>query len=154
MSPGPNRNVQSLSAASETARSAASGESWRRLTTPSTKDDPASKEDALDDSSSDVADGEELVLSPHDRVEHDGRSDVREDQQELQERAQVDLVVLAAAGDVPGRVVENGLEENRRRIDVRNVMMKSTPKMRAFLLVLSHLASLAACDGTTAIWRF
>jgi hypothetical protein len=37
MNPGPNRNVQSLSAASETARSPASGESWRRLTTPSAK---------------------------------------------------------------------------------------------------------------------
>ena len=77
------------------------------------EDDPARDEDALDDSSSDVADREELVLSPHDRVEHDGRSDVGDDQQELQERAQVDLVVLAVTGDVSGRVVEHGLEESQ-----------------------------------------
>jgi hypothetical protein len=35
-------------------------------------------EDALDDSSGDVADGQGLVLPTRDRVEHDGRSDVRE----------------------------------------------------------------------------
>src|SRR5215218_9035800 len=45
MSPGPSRNVQSFSAASETARSAASGQSWRRLTTPSTKMIPAARTD-------------------------------------------------------------------------------------------------------------
>jgi hypothetical protein len=48
------------------------------------------------------------------RVEHDGRSDVREHEKELQEGPQVDLVVLAPTGDVPGRVVENWLEESER----------------------------------------
>ncbi len=51
--------------------------------------------------------GQGLVLPPRDRVEHDGRSDVREDEKELQEDSQLDLVVLAATGDVGGRVVEN-----------------------------------------------
>ena len=52
---------------------------------------------------------------PRDRVEDDGRSDVRDNQQELQERPQVDLVVLAAAGDVRRRIVEHRLEESGRR---------------------------------------
>jgi hypothetical protein len=79
------------------------------------KDDPGGKEDALDDSSSDVAEGENLVLPPRDRVEDDGRSDVRDDEKKLQEDSQVDLVVLPATSDVPGRVIENGLEEKVRR---------------------------------------
>ena len=76
---------------------------------------PVAMKDGLDDSSSDVSDGEELVLSLHDRVEHDGRSHVREDEKELQEGSEVDLVVLPATGDVAGGVVENRLEESQRR---------------------------------------
>ena len=41
MKPGPSRNVQSLSAASDTASAEALGSSWRRLTIPSTKMIPA-----------------------------------------------------------------------------------------------------------------
>ena len=75
---GRSRNVQSLSAASEKASVVPhSGESCRKLTTPSTKMIPRRDEDALDDSRSDVADGEGLVLPPRDRVEDDSRSDVR-----------------------------------------------------------------------------
>jgi hypothetical protein len=48
-------------------------------------------------------------------------------------RLGVDLVVLPVAGEVTGRVVENGLERNAAGIDVRNVMMNSTPKIRAVL---------------------
>ena len=102
-----------MSAASETARSAASGRVLAQAHDPEHEDDAGRDEDALDDSSSDVADGEGLVLPPRDRVEHNGRSDVGEDEEELQEGSQVDLVVLPAAGDVPGRIVENGLEERR-----------------------------------------
>lgn len=75
---------------------------------------PGRDEDALDDSSGDVADGQEFVLSPHDRVEHDGRSDVREDEKEVQEGSEVDLAVLPATRDVAGRIVENRLEESQR----------------------------------------
>ena len=76
---------------------------------------PARDEDALDDSSCDVADGEDLALPPRDRVEHDGRSDVRDDEEELQQRGQVDLGVRSATGDVAGRVGENGLKEKGSR---------------------------------------
>ena len=82
---------------------------------PEHEDDPRSKEDALDDPGGDVADGEELVLSPHDRIEDNGRSDVREDEKKLQEGSQVDLVVLPAPGDVRGRIVKNRLEQSQRR---------------------------------------
>src|SRR5688572_4860362 len=78
------------------------------------EDDPRSDEDALDDSSGDVTDGDGLVLPPRDRVEHNSRSNVREDEKELQEGSQIDLVVLAPTGDVGGRVVENWLEESQR----------------------------------------
>ena len=74
---------------------------------------PAAMNDALDQTRGDVADREELVLPPHDRVDHDGCADVRDDQQELEEHAEVDLVVLTAAGDVPGWIVENRLDRAR-----------------------------------------
>ena len=63
----------------------------------------------------DVAEGEDLVLPPQDRVDHDGCPDVRDDQQELEEHSEIDLAVLAATGNIGGRVVENGLEESERR---------------------------------------
>ena len=63
--------------------------------------------------SGDVADGEDLVLPPSDRVEHDCCSDVRDDEEELQECTQAELVVLPVAGEVTGRVVENGPEKKR-----------------------------------------
>ena len=91
---------------------------------------PAGDEDALDDPSGDVPDGEGLALPSRDRIEDNRSSDVRDDEQELQERCQVDLVVLSATRDVPGWVVEHGLEERERRIDVMNVTMNRTPKMR------------------------
>ena len=78
------------------------------------EDDPHRDEGALDDSRTDVADGEGLVLPPRDWIEDDGRSDVRDDEQEFEECPQVDLVVLPAASDVPNGIVENGLEERER----------------------------------------
>ena len=82
---------------------------------PEHEDDPHRDEGAFDDSRSDVADGESLVLTPRDWVEDDGRSDVGNDEEELQESTQVDLVVLPATSDVPDWIVKNGLEENQRR---------------------------------------
>ena len=75
----------------------------------------ARDEDALDDSRSHVADREGFVLPPRNRVEDNSRSDGGDDEEELQQSAQVDLVVLPAARDVPDRIIENGLEETQRR---------------------------------------
>ena len=92
---------------------------------------PHADEDGLHDASTDVADGEDLVLSPGDRVQHDGRPDVRDDEKKLQKRAQLDRRVRPATGDVPRRVIESGHVEKAAGIDVRNVMTNSTPKIRA-----------------------
>ena len=65
---------------------------------PENEDDPRRNEDALDDPRTRRSRWPGLVLPPRDRIEHYGRSDVREDEKELQEGSQVNLVVLAATG--------------------------------------------------------
>src|SRR4029078_3419878 len=87
-----------------------------------------------------VADGEGLVLTPRDRVEDDGCSDVRDDEQEFEEGSQVDLVVLPATGDVADWIVENGLEERERadRRDERDDEQHAEDP--AVPLVVSHSA--------------
>ena len=102
------------------------------------EDDSARDEDGFDDPRRDVTDREQFVLSPHDRVEHNGGSDIRDDQQQLQEGAKVDLAVLPVTGDVSSRVVENGLEESQRadRRDERDQEEDSEDSRS--LLVLSH----------------
>jgi hypothetical protein len=90
-------------------------------------------EDALNDPSRDIADGEGLVLPTSDRVEHDGCSDVRDDEEELQECTQADLGVLPFPGEVTGRVVENGLKKKRSGDRCEDVMTNITPKIRAVL---------------------
>ena len=97
------------------------------------EDDPGRDEDGLDDPRGDVADGEGLVLPPRDRVEDDGGADVREDEQELQERSQVDLVVLPAAAMYPAGSSRTGWKRASAAIEVMNVMMNSTPKIRPCL---------------------
>jgi hypothetical protein len=52
--------------------------------------------------SSDVADREVLVLPPRNRVEHNRRADVREDEEKLEEGAQV-VSPPFDGGGVPGR---------------------------------------------------
>ena len=79
------------------------------------KIDPRGDEDGLDDSRSDEADSQGLVLPLRDRIQNDGGSDVRDDQEELQENRQVHDVVLAVLGDVRGWVVQNVLEEDVAR---------------------------------------
>jgi len=66
-------------------------------------------ERALDETSRDIAESEELALPPQDREQHDGGADVRDDEEQLQERSQEDAVV--GAGDVAAGVVENRLKE-------------------------------------------
>jgi hypothetical protein len=62
-----------------------------------------------------VAERELLALSPDDREDHDGGADVRDDQQQLQERSEDDLVVLPAARDVPDGIVEHRLVQRQCR---------------------------------------
>src|SRR6478672_5187595 len=102
------------------------------------EDDPARDEDGLHDSRSDVADCEGFVLPPRNRVEGNSRSDAGDYEEELQESAQVDLVVPAATGDVPDGVVENRLEKTQRRDrrDERDDEQHS--EYPSVLLVVSH----------------
>ena len=146
MKPGPSRNVQSLSAASETA----SVRGVRRVLTqahdPEHEDDAGRDEGALDETSGDVAEGKDLVLPPEDRVHDDSGSDVRDDEQQLQERPEIDLVVLAATGDVAGGVVENRLveSESRDRRDERDEEEHSEDP--SIPLILFHVALLPVCS--------
>jgi hypothetical protein len=105
------------------------------------EDDPRRQEDAFDDSSCNIADGEDLVLPPRDRIEHDGRTDVRDDEEELQERAQVDLVVLPATGDVTGRIVQHGLEEKHGRDRGEERDDEQHPENPGVPLVVGHTIS-------------
>ena len=97
------------------------------------EDDPGRDEDAFDDSSGDVSDGQEFVLPPHERVEHDGRSDVREDEKEVQEGSEVDLAVLPATRDVPAGSSRTDWKRASAAIDVTNVRRNRIPKIRASL---------------------
>jgi hypothetical protein len=97
------------------------------------EDDPRRDEDAFHDASSDEGDGKDFVLSPHDRIEHDGGSDIRDDEQELEEGSQVDPVVLAATGDVSAGSSRTVWKRARAAMEVTNVSKKSAPKMRAIL---------------------
>jgi hypothetical protein len=74
---------------------------------PEHEDDSGGNEDAFDDSRGDVAECENLALSPCDRVEDDGRSDVGDDEKKLQQHGHVDQIVVPAASEVTSRVVEN-----------------------------------------------
>ena len=78
-------------------------------------DDADGDEDAFHDARRDVAEREDLVLPLEDRKQHNRGRDVREDEDQLEERPQVDLVVGAAPGDVALGIVENGLIKRKRR---------------------------------------
>jgi hypothetical protein len=61
-------------------------------------------EGAFNDTSRDIAESEDFVLPLEDWVQHDGGADVRDDEDELQERSQEHAVVGAATDDVAGIV--------------------------------------------------
>jgi hypothetical protein len=79
-------------------------------------------EDALHDPSRDVAERENLVLPLEEWNQHDGGADVRDDQDQLQERPEVDAVVRTGSGDVALRIVENGLKRASAAIEVAKVI--------------------------------
>src|SRR5215212_4243463 len=72
-------------------------------------------EDAFDDSSRDVAEHEDFVLPPENRVKHDGGADVGDNEDELQERSK-DHAVVGGAGteDVAGVLKHGGVEKEKR----------------------------------------
>jgi hypothetical protein len=105
------------------------------------EDDSGRDKNGLDDSRVDVADREGLVLTPCDRVEGDGRSDVRDDEKELQERSQIDLVVLPLTCMYPAGSSSYGLEQ-QNRTDRRNEREdEQKAEDPAVPLVVSHAES-------------
>jgi hypothetical protein len=67
---------------------------------PQDRDDADEDERALEQSRGHIPQREFFALSPDDREDYDGGADIRDDQQQLQERAEVDSVVLAGTRDV------------------------------------------------------
>src|SRR6266508_4621174 len=78
-------------------------------------EDANGDEDAFHDAGRDVAEREDLVLPLEERDQLNRGADVRDDQDQFQERPEVDAVVGTASGDVALGIVENGLEEEKRR---------------------------------------
>jgi hypothetical protein len=79
-------------------------------------------EGAFNETSRDKAESEDFVHPLEDRPQHDGGADVRDDEDQLQERAQPHAVVSAGTDDVARVVQHRGLEDKRcgDRGDVRN----------------------------------
>jgi hypothetical protein len=61
-----------------------------------------------------MAESKNFALPPEDREQNDGGADVRDDQNQLQERSEEDAVVGAGTGDVAGGIVENRLKQIKR----------------------------------------
>ena len=74
-------------------------------------DDADGDEGAFNDTSCDVSESEAFVLPLEDREQHDGRADIRDDEDELADRSQAHARVAASTDDVVGgvqyRVVED-----------------------------------------------
>jgi hypothetical protein len=68
-------------------------------------------DDGLDDTTGDVAERERLALPLDDGPQHDGGSDVRDGEEDLAERAQLDARVGPVAEDVIGVVEDRVVEE-------------------------------------------
>jgi hypothetical protein len=106
MSPGPNRNVQSLSAASVKAASSAPGRSCRRPTTPSTKMTPAAYESARWSGSAPPSHDDMPAC-----IHHRGRDDPFA---ATPPQCVSDLRNLLAVGELPGPVGVANRDERRR----------------------------------------
>jgi hypothetical protein len=72
-------------------------------------DEPDGDEDALDKPGRDVADSSDLALALEDRVRHHGRSDIGDDEEDLQRRCSSYAVV----GSAPAPVISPGSSRMR-----------------------------------------
>jgi hypothetical protein len=76
-------------------------------------------EDAFDDTSRDIAQSEDFVNPLEDGIEHDGGADVRNDEDQLQERSREHAVVGAATEDVARVVHHRDVVKNKWGIEVK-----------------------------------
>jgi len=79
------------------------------------RNDADEDERAFEDPRRHVTDRQPFELPPHDRDDHDCGSDVRDDQQQLQQRAEVDLVDVPRARDERDWMTERRLVQQHRR---------------------------------------
>src|SRR3954447_25444845 len=117
--PGPSRNVASWTATSDWPRatsvsSDAPAGSWQRHDRQHAHD-PDRDEPALDEASGDVAEGKALVVTLEQCERDDGGTDVGEDEDQLQERADEDPRVAAAGAEDEVGVVEQRVVQQHRR---------------------------------------
>jgi hypothetical protein len=98
-------------------------------------EDADEDKDALHDAGHDVSEREDVILPFEERIHHERRADVRDDQEQLQERPPEDLAVRAAVRDVADGVVQHRLEEEKRRDRRDEGDEDSTPKANEILLV-------------------
>jgi hypothetical protein len=96
---------------------------------PTTKPGPSRKihDCAFDHTGRDEAEGEDLVDPLDDGIEHDGRADVGDDEDQLQQLAQVRAVVGGATDDVARVVQQRSVEKKDWGIEVINVITNNTP---------------------------
>ena len=76
-------------------------------------EDAHGDEDAFHDTSRDKAEGEDFVYPLGDGPQHDSSADVRDDEEQLQERAKGHAGVGAGPDDVAGIVQHRGVEKKR-----------------------------------------
>ena len=155
---GPRRNVQSLERPVLECRERVGNRPFSRTRglllqrdDPENRDDPDEDERAFNEPGGHIPHREYFALSLDDRVNHDGRADVRDDEQQLEERSEQDPVVLPRARDVANGVVEDRLVEHQRR-DRRHERdeVQDAEKSRPFL-ISSHAAQpLSPGDGQQA----
>src|SRR5215210_8252285 len=98
-------------------------------------------EDGLHDASSDVADGHDLVLPLDDRENDNRGADVRDDEDQFQQRAEVDAVVRTGSCDVALRIVKDRLIEEKRRDRGREGDQVQHPKPQRNRSLWAHLDS-------------
>ena len=97
-----------------------------------------------------VADRQLLELPPHDRHDHDRGADVRDDEQQLQQSAEQDPLVVPCTGDVADRIVEHRLvqQQRRDRRDERDEVEHAEPTRP--LLIQRHPSTPFPGDGEQA----
>src|SRR5919106_5149605 len=67
----------------------------------------------FNDTKGDIANGDGFALPPEDAIQHDGRGDIGDGGEDLQERSELDPRVGPSADDVVGVVQNRGVEEKR-----------------------------------------
>jgi hypothetical protein len=97
-------------------------------------EDAHGDEGAFNDTSRDIAQSEDFVNPLDDGIEHDGGANVRNDEEQLQERSREHAVVGAATEDVAGIVHHRDVEKTNGGIEVMYVITNNTPVTSAIFL--------------------